>query len=613
MKTIFHKIAKSGLYGAAFLVGMTACTDDHFDVITGDGTSVNTLWQNVKNTKELSDVAEIMERAMVLTSETDKGQKQSFGQLLNSSEEMTVWLPVNGSFDKQHYLDLFEEADRLREEGNTKDAMAIEYQVSSQFLSNHVARFNYSAMDYQEVRMLNGKLYAFNPVENVFNGQAISADAKMPSSNGMLYTINGVSPYSYNIYDYVKSKSQFSKLFSGIKEYDTETFNESASTPGGMNENGEMVYVDSVFVFSNEMLESNGLRHIYNEDSVYVCNFPTDACYDEVVDNVSKLFKYKNSYNYEWSRSTHGFTYSGSRAKKLTKEEIDSVTLRSTLSAILASSSVSASELVPDELRRDSAAVMNEVLTRDSIITAGYMTIYNKNMGTGEPNPFYGKTITKASNGYVCEMDEYTMDPNYSFIGRSQLPASRYMVVDLQGSTSQDPVNIDLTSANTLQTEPDENGETRDSIDLGGLVEEGRYYYFPVSGNSNLMIDFPLYGVLSAHYKISVIMLPNCTCTSNIRLDDNNQPIIENPQFDATIFDDDNKQLISRKAIPVNQKKAEKIVLWEDFEFPYTYANMPDNVQSFPRLRIALPYSYQRRGNVKALSIVGIVLEPVRE
>ena len=67
------------------------------------------------------------------------------------------------------------------------------------------------------------------------------------------------------------------------------------------------------------------------------------------------------------------------------------------------------------------------------------------------------------------------------------------------------------------------------------------------------------------------------------------------------------------KGVEVNQEKAERITLWENYKFPYTYKGLPSGKNSFPRLRISLPYSYQRTGKVKALSILSVIVEPVRE
>ena len=185
---------------------------------------------------------------------------------------------------------------------------------------------------------------------------------------------------------------------------------------------------------------------------------------------------------------------------------------------------------------------------------------------------------------------------------------SSYNIASLTGSSSENGDLITLDDVNY-----------NDTVPLNGLIENNQYYYFPVSGNNPLNLDLPLNNVLSGKYKISIVMLPNRVNKNNIRFSDG-QEIIESPIFDASILDDTGSVLQSADGqagkvsrISIDQTGATRIVLWESFEFPYCYASLPSGYSSFPRLRISLPYAYQRLGKCKALSIGSISLEPVRE
>ena len=89
---------------------------------------------------------------------------------------------------------------------------------------------------------------------------------------------------------------------------DKKEFDENLSIPGGLNEDGEMVYVDSIYRTTNELLNESGAQ-IKNEDSLYVAVIPTDAAWQQAVEKVGKLFKYDKSYKYEYKNGNFTQTY----------------------------------------------------------------------------------------------------------------------------------------------------------------------------------------------------------------------------------------------------------------------------------------------------------------
>lgn len=93
MKSIYQNTVKAGLLGAAVLLGFTACTDDHFDIQPSTVSGSNTIWQNVEANADLDSVAMILRRCKVMKSQTDKSAKQTYAELLATSQQLTAWLP----------------------------------------------------------------------------------------------------------------------------------------------------------------------------------------------------------------------------------------------------------------------------------------------------------------------------------------------------------------------------------------------------------------------------------------------------------------------------------------------------------------------------------------
>ncbi len=609
MKRVYQNIFNGGLLGAAMLLGVTACTDDHFDVKTSEVTGGYTIWQNIKNIAELDSVAMILERTKVMSSETDKGKKQTFADLLNQHQELTVWLPKSGTFNAKSYLDELDEADALRAT-DIMAAMRLDYDISKRFSRNHIARFNYQgAQGAQVIRMLNGKNYVFDNVQNKFNDINILPENTTVSSNGMLYVLDGAAPFASNIYDYLAVSNKFSKLFAMVDSSNVYTFSESSSTQGAMNDKGEMEYVDSVYYRSNELLSAINVNanHISNEDSSYIAIMPTDAAFDAARTKLSKLYKYAPTYNYEWSRTNGEFTYTGEEALQLSKDSLALLNSKSIARAMLGNMFVSVSSISGANKNKPEEWI-NKAIMADSLNTTGINTIYNTIPGKANP-VFDGKTFAdaiKASNGYIIPVDNYKYDETYSFISKKEIAPTNYNLAKLSGSSSETGQSVFLTDAIR-------------NPEVTGTLENDTYYYFPVEnyGNTQMDIYLMLRDVLSCKYRISMILLPNRTSMNNIgEYDKDGNPVPEkSPKFGYEILDDKGKRLVDKKlnTFTINQDEIQKVVLWEEFEFPYTYSNLPDGYTSFPMLHISLTGLQQKMGKCHGLSIAKVILEPIRE
>ena len=601
MKSIYQNTVKAGLLGAAVLLGFTACTDDHFDIQPSTVSGSQTIWQNIEANADLDSVAMILRRCKVMKSQTDKSAKQTYAELLATSQQLTAWLPKNGTFNAKQYLDELDSAAVLR----AKDEMAgtrAEYDVANRFARNHIARFNYeSNMGEQRIALMNSKIVNYNAGEGTFNGVKLdAANANILSSNGMLHVLDGESQFAYNIFERLQVDSRFAKIYGDIDKYNVYTFSASSSTPGSMNHNGSMEYVDSVWSRTNSLMTDARLTYLTDEDSLYVSVIPTDVAYEAARQKLQGLFKYAKNYNYAWDASKRDWTNKGTNALKF---NTDSLTTYNVTSRILSASSFSVGYNSEGPVTTSNPqAFLNHVLTADSLNSARALVIYNKDKGNVNPI-FDGQTADdaiKASNGYIFAVDNYNYDPSYSFIQKMNIYGRN--TAQITGSTSEQAQYVSLDNEN-------QNAE----VNVDALGVDNNYYYFPVSGNSQLNIDFKLNNVLSTKYKISIVLLPNRVNINNIRTEEDGTVIEEKPVFDVQIRDD--KGAVIGKAVKnvsVDQDKVEKKVLWEAFEFPYAYFGLPSGYESFPVLRVSMSYAQQRKGKCKALSIAKVILEPVR-
>lgn len=601
MKSIYQNTVKAGLLGAAVLLGFTACTDDHFDIQPSTVSGSNTIWQNVEANADLDSVAMILRRCKVMKSQTDKSAKQTYAELLATSQQLTAWLPKNGTFNAKQYLDELDSAAVLR----AKDEMAgtrAEYDVANRFARNHIARFNYeSNMGEQRIALMNSKIVNYNAGEGTFNGVKLdAANANILSSNGMLHVLDGESQFAYNVFERLQVDSRFAKIYGDIDKYNVYTFSSSSSTQGSMNHNGSMEYVDSVWSCTNSLISDARLNDLTDEDSLFVSVIPTDAAYEAARQKLQGLFKYAKSYNYAWDESKRDWTNKGTNALKF---NTDSLTTYNVTDRILSASSFSVGYNSEGPVTTSNPqAFLNHVLTADSLNTNVGLVIYNKDKGNVNPI-FDGQTADdaiKASNGYIFAVDNYNYDPSYSFIQKININGRN--TAQVTGSTSEQAQYVTLNNEN-------QNAE----VNVDALGVDNFYYYFPVSGNSQLNIDFKLNRVISTKYKISIVLLPNRVNINNIRTEEDGTVIEEKPVFDVQIRDDKGSVIGKAvKNVSVDQNKVEKKVLWEEFEFPYAYYGLPSGYESFPVLRISMSYAQQRKGKCKALSIAKVILEPVR-
>ncbi len=613
MKKSYRNLLQSGFACAALLFGAAACTDDHFDIQQGPAFEGKTVWQNILDNPNLKTFAEILDSTTVLRNDYDKNARLKYSELLNQSQYLTVWAPVDGDDKNAAEFQVWKDSlDKVRDyrtravaEPELRDslnslALKLEYKIGEQFVENHIARFSHEGgAGESEVHMLNYKICPYDVASGKFNGISLYAgENHFASSNGMLHLLEGISPYAYNLSDFLESDRRFSSLYNYIQSENETTFSPAASTEGAMDNSGQMQYVDSVWVTSNAILNST-YASLSNEDSLYVAFIPTNEQWTAAIDNVKKLYKYGRRYKTKWSSDDFTTTETLADGNTLSEENA----IKELISSMYVS--VNSFGSLPESDRRDPEKIFDYVLKADSLVSTNGTVYYNQRASADEVNPVLEKAeIIKASNGYVYALDKEVFEPSYVWQERMTFSApGSYLYSDPEGS------EIHYLS-------PDVKNDT-----IKGELPDDVYMRFD-AGKSKLEVEFALRGVKSGKYRIKVFLLPsnaNINHPDTISFDGKTfkKELIE---VEACLMLDDQtsstgtkfKELtVSNnevKAYTLEPKKGDN----DYFEITKSYVGLPTGIESFPRLRLTIPKPTSKNPT-RHLNVGQIILEPVRE
>lgn len=206
-------------------------------------------------------------------------QNQTFLDLLLEDQFMTVFAPSDASINDWA---LYTKRDKTNAE---------HYEVGEKFLKNHIARFKHSVgADSAKVTMLNGKNYMIRP-DNIDGQSYHGDDLNIRCSNGVLHCIDGQMSYLPNLYEFITTDPEYKDIFGDwFKSFTIEELDPYESVSIGLNENGEIVYIDSVTYESNILMTRYG--RILAEDSTYALVLPSGQLWDTVYNRISKSFVY---------------------------------------------------------------------------------------------------------------------------------------------------------------------------------------------------------------------------------------------------------------------------------------------------------------------------------
>jgi len=225
--------------------------------------------------------------ALSTTRMVDKKGKpinMTYMDLLDEDQFLTVWAPTN---DADVDWALYTKRDKTDAEHKM---------VGEQFIMNHIARFKHSvgAGSSEKIKMMNGKAYSTD--EEAIAGIDYQGDDKnIRCSNGVLHCIGGALKRLDNLYEFITTDPRYKPLFGDwFKSYTVEEIDPSRSVAQGVNENGEMVYVDSVMNEYNRLMSLYG--RILSEDSDYVMVLPTPELWETVYNHIKPSFVYGEKY-----------------------------------------------------------------------------------------------------------------------------------------------------------------------------------------------------------------------------------------------------------------------------------------------------------------------------
>lgn len=653
MKNRISQWVSRGALATMALLAVSACTDDHFDIKNTMG-SDKTLWETIESNPNLSDFAGILKRTKVLSNENDHKATITAAELLNQPQSFTMWAPVNGSFNAKAWNDTLDAAAKYAAlgtaEGRTK-ALDISYYVWSQLVGNHIARFNHEGYTgKQEIKMMNEKnaIYSGDKFGNV----PVQGSTEV-ASNGSLHLLNGVAPFAYNIFDYLGYYPQFSSvnnLIASRTEIDTLW---NFSTPGALNEKGQMVYVDTVVSRRNEIL-GVARASIREEDSTYVALIPTNEAWEQGKEKIGRILKYGARYSYEWNGADFNRKVLKDQFRLDAATKADpKLTLADSLQHRITEQNMAVNMFfAPYYMRnidaKDSAQLNNYVQHADSLISTAGTVFYNAAAdGSGKNstlNPiFAGLTPYRASNGYIYRLSKYDLDPAYAWVKKVEYLMSRsgfYTILNTNNvrSASGKGTFVALNESNYNEYRAKTNEEGKEVTDAeGNVVMTGvkgdiatsSYVRFQIDNiQSEMVVNLRLPQVFSTRYEVELVMVPSKTDLNFGDVDD------ERVIFTAKVVDDEGKELEfvdedgnATKSITIDQEekdakgnpqfdqsKVNTIKLGKYIDFPKCYAGLPSGIDSFPRLVLTMPKKKRSDKKIRcsALNIVSLVLKPYR-
>lgn len=642
MKNIFKNSLKGGVLAAFMLLGFSACTDDHFDINGGgmNAASDQTLWEVVQQKQDLKDLQTILSRVYLMRYETDKfnpSKTKHVSDLLNDPQSFTLWAPKDGTYDAKKYLDILDQADAvLAANGGVvnEEYQKLMYQVASQFLYNHVARFSYEqSKNAQHVTMLNGKTATYEAGKSLFNERPILESVM--TSNGTMHMIDGISPFAYNIYDIIRSEQGLDSLRNYLfnPEIDKYVLNENRSIQGALNNDGNMVYVDSFYDHNNDLLKTFGYGWkiedkfcIEQEDSTFVTIFPTDKAWNKTFDRIGKYYTYyKNNsgetvhkYRVNWDNNKGDF----GAEYTMTPEMADSLSEYKSKYDVLTSCLFSPSIWKNIDVK-NSEQVIAYATTADSLLSTRGACYYNSEYlkdrvrDKKHVNKMFldanGQVITpiRASNGYVFLSDAYNVEPEYVWMQTQELDITG---TGYYAQQRQDKCNCLVRNGESISV----TDETRDP-EVEDPHKVAYYRRFTYNVANEMTVDLKLPNLYSGAYSVKVVMVP----TRLSQMEDS----IPEVKFTCQVLDDAGKPLniAASNGEVLNKNKTQEFVVDNDrvktynvidkVEIPYSYVGLPEG-NSFCRLRFtaARDRSVLQEDNMTAgLNFWRLYITPYRE
>ena len=558
---------------AAGMLTATSCSDfdDYNEVQVNPEAAANlSLWENIEQNPQLSDFEELIKKA-------------GFDDELQGSHYYTVWAPLNGTFDKSIYADMDQAA------------------LLKNFVYNHVADYNHpiSGDINNKVFTLNRKTYNFTGVSGTFTFAGITlAQANIPSTNGLMHTLDGAAMYYDNIYDYILGLGEgYESINAYFKRYETSILDEANSVKGPMV-NGLQTYVDSVMIVDNSLVRRLGAQ-LQNEDSSYTVLLPTDKAWENKYNAIKPYYNFITNTVGQDLRGTS----SSSNIKQINTGDIDnayfqdSIIKRFITNTIVYSNNdtynsffVDGREITPT----DSVRLPNGRKYSNPADLLAYQV--------GEP--------VKMSNGWVRNVDSIAFYSWETYAPEINFNPQRQAGLVTAAAASSSGWNVIFSDAvNKWGDFTETNGELR-------------FYNIEPSGDrTKPELHTFLPNVLSTKYKFYVVFVPGAIIGEDNRPNQVNFTLnycdangkLQKYNFSSDLKNDNPK---TQKPFVNDTSKVDTMYIGE-FTFPVSYYGLPENGGKaiMPDLKISSPMSVFNATLLKtytrALRIAAIIMKPV--
>ena len=621
------------------LVAVPSCTDTWDDHYTSDPASgaTGTLWDMIKDNPNYSRFADIVRNAKYYKDDTHPVPTYTYEDVLNGGQVNTIWVPDNDALTDEEYQKWMSMLGESRaEEGGTSNAG---YNVQQQFLGNHIAlwRHNISEPGIDTIKMINGKNLIFDKTARTLEGVPLGEEYNIPTANGVMHVLKGITPFHYNFYEYLKFNEPQTKFGKYVVNKDTTYFDTDRSIEGLPDENGNPTYVDSAYTVSNPLFlpssylpeegrekwdmaqkgfgsYPNNRASLNNEDSVYVVLLPTDAAWDATYQKLKDAYIYPSIYD----DKTKG-DLNASTSRKV--ENVDSLQKMSVEMDMIAPlvfnlhkqpkrGPKKGTDMWTIEMFKGDKSDFDDIENRDKFLLNTYGDTLRA-IGSWKPSSLFDGEMVEMSNGL-------------GYIVNSLNFPSQYYTPDVEVEVENSGIFYN-TESNKFRIGPDSRRYTfsneayREITEKYGTVSNNNFYHFAAYGpTAGPKVEIKIYGndnnayvpnaqVMSGKYDIQVVMVPHWyidiasagriedkfyrtdTIVSEVditdttfvrRIDEYAVDSISSSnkyKFKATLSYSQNKasdKTQASKAIEYNGLKVDTLTVFENFEFPYSYKNL---------------------------------------
>lgn len=275
--------AQIGLTAAAVAISGASCNDvwdEHYSV--NSLVAGGELWDALNASEDLKPFCKVLDSC-------------GYKKVLTSGQSFSVWAPKITNAEADQCIAAYKTA-------KANNIIDDENPAIHEFIRNHIALFNnqMSSLTDDTLRMMNGKLMRFGdgylldridrtPEDGIrIEGQPVHC------ADGVLYKLQGQTSFFPNIWERVQADSidgdnALDSLSDFIDYYERVEIDEELSVPGGVVD-GQTVYLDEVFKYSNDILDAN--KQINTEDSLFWFLAPTNKVWKEKMAEYSKYFEY---------------------------------------------------------------------------------------------------------------------------------------------------------------------------------------------------------------------------------------------------------------------------------------------------------------------------------